>query len=107
MMDEPGLDLHEWVTRWEELEEEFADDPEEALPELARFTEELLVERGFQLDEPVTAQGEDPDVVRQFLAARQLARLVEAGRGDAEDVQTAFEGFRDIYDYVVTDRAAP
>jgi hypothetical protein len=32
---------------------------------------------------------------------------VEAGRGDAEDVQTAFESLRDIHDYVVTDRAPP
>ena len=104
---EPGLDLHEWTTRWQELEEAFAESPEGTLPELARFVEQMLVERGFQLDEPVTAEGEDPDIVRQFLAARDLARHVAAGEGEEEDVQTAFEGFRDVYDYVVGDRKPP
>jgi hypothetical protein len=104
---EPGLDLHEWETRWQELLDAFAESPEDTLPEVARFVEALLVERGYQLDEPVTVEGEDPDIARAFLAARQLARLVEAGRGHAEDVQTAFESLRDIHDYVVTDRAPP
>jgi hypothetical protein len=104
---EPGLDLHEWETRWQELEDDFADAPDETLPELVRFVEELLVERGYQLDEPVTVEGEDPDVARQFLAARELARLVESGQGTDEDVQTAFESLSEIYRYVVEDRARP
>jgi hypothetical protein len=106
-MVEPGLDLHEWQTRWEELQEEFADAPDETLPELARFVQQMLTERGFELDEPVTVEGEDPDIVRQFLDARELTSLVEAGEGNAEDVETAFESFRDIYDYLVADRAPP
>jgi hypothetical protein len=104
---EPGLDLHEWQTRWQELEDAFAEAPDETLPEIVRFVEELLVERGYQLDEPVTAEGEDPDIVRQFLAARELASLVESGQGDAEDIQTAFESLSEIYLYVVEDRAPP
>jgi hypothetical protein len=103
-MVEPGLDLHEWVTRWTELEEAFAEAPDQTLPEMARFVEQMLRERKFQLDEPVTLEGEDPDIVRQFFAARRLARLVESGVGGAEDVQAAYEGFRDIYDYIVQDR---
>lgn len=106
-MLEPGLDLHEWQTRWEELVEAFAEAPEETLPEMARFVEQMLVERNFQLDDPVTAEGQDPDIVRQFLAARALTRLAEAGQAEPEDVGTAFEGFRDIYDYIVNDRAPP
>ena len=106
-MVEPGLDLHEWQTRWQELVDAFAETPEETLPELARFVEQMLVERDYQLDEPVTVEGEDPDIVRQFFDARDLTRLVEAGKHDAEDVETAFESFRDIYDYIVEDRAPP
>jgi hypothetical protein len=102
---EPGLDLHEWQTRWAELEDAFADAPDETLPEITRFLEEMLVERGYQLDEPVTVEGED--VVGEFLLLRDLAREVEAGQGEPEDIQTAFEGFRELYEYVVEDRAAP
>jgi hypothetical protein len=35
-MSEPGLDLHEWETRWAELQELAAHSPDEALPEIVR-----------------------------------------------------------------------
>jgi hypothetical protein len=104
---EPGLDLHEWETRWAELQELAADEPAETLPDVARFVQEMLVERGFELDEPVTAEGEDPDIVRDFLAAKDIARAAEAGAADSEDVDTALENLREIYDYLVSDRAPP
>jgi hypothetical protein len=104
---EPGLDLHEWETRWAELQDEVADDPVEALAEMVRFVQQVLEERGFQLDEPVTAQGEDPDVVRDFLAAREIAAAAEEGGADPDDVATALEDLQEIYDYVVNDRAPP
>jgi hypothetical protein len=68
---------------------------------MVRFVQQLLGERGYELAEPVTVEGEDPDIVRQFLAARELARLVEAGKGNEEDVQTAFESLSEIYLYIV------
>jgi hypothetical protein len=59
------------------------------------------------LTSPVTVEGEDPDIVRQFVAARELARLVEQGEAEPEDVEIAVEGYRDIYEYLVMDRAPP
>jgi hypothetical protein len=104
-MTEPGLDLHEWETRWAELQDAVADDPSEALAEMVDVVQHVLEERGFQLDEPVTAEGEDPDVVRSFLAAREItAGSRGAGR---DDVATALENLQEIYDYVVHDRASP
>ena len=41
-MVEPGLDRHEWATRWAELPELAA---AETLPELVRFVQQLLKER--------------------------------------------------------------
>jgi len=106
-MIEPGLDLHEWETRWAELQEAVADDPVEALPEMVRFVRQLLEERGFQLDEPVTAEGEDPDVVRDFLAAHEIAVAAAGGSADRDDVATALGDLQEIYDYIVDDRAPP
>ena len=106
-MYEPGLDLHEWETRWQELQDAAADAPDEALPEIVRFVQQMLAERNFQLDEPVTAEGEDPDVVRDFLAARDLTRRAEAGTVEPEDVEVALENLREIYEYLVANRAAP
>jgi hypothetical protein len=38
-LTEPGLDLHEWQTRWQELEDAFAEAPDETIPEMVRFGE--------------------------------------------------------------------
>ena len=106
-MTEPGLDLHEWETRWSQLQEAAADDPAGALPEMGRLLEEMLTERGIQLDEAVTEEGEDPDVVRQFLAAREITRLADAGNVDPGDVGAAIEGYRTLFEQLTSERAAP
>jgi hypothetical protein len=106
-MTEPGLDLHEWESQWAQLQEDAADAPDEALPELVRLTEQMLVERGYDLDNPVVEESEDPDIVRDFLAAREIARAAETTKIDPEDVQTALDDLAEIHDYLVEDRAAP
>ena len=106
-MTEPGLDLHEWATRWSELEEAAAEDAAGALPEMDRLVGEMLAERGVQLDEVVTGEGDDPDLVRQFLAAREITRLADAGDVDPGDVGAAIEGYRALYDFLSNERAAP
>jgi hypothetical protein len=106
---EPGLDLHEWQTRWEELRELAAEEPAETLPELVRFVRGMLEnDRRFDLSNPVVAEGEDPDIVRNFLAAEDTALRIDAG-ADAEpaDVEAALDDLREIYEYLVADRAAP
>lgn len=60
-------------TRWQELQDLAADSPSQALPELVSLTEQMLVERGFDLADPIAAAGEDPDIVHDFLGARELA----------------------------------
>jgi hypothetical protein len=104
---EPGLDLHEWETRWQELQDAAADAPDEALPEIVRFVEQMLVERGFQLDEPVTAEGADRELVEDFVAARDLARRAETGGVEREDVEVALGNLREIYEQLAAGRAAP
>lgn len=106
-MTEPGLDLHEWETQWQQLQDESVDDPEQTLPELVRLVEMMLRKRGFQLDQPVTAEGHDVDVVRDFLAARELGAAAETGSADPEDVVVALEDLREIHDYLTPDRAPP
>jgi nucleoside-diphosphate-sugar epimerase len=106
-MVEPGLDLHEWATRWQELEDMAADEPAETLPEMVRFVEQMLRARNIPLDDRVTAEGDDPDITRDFLAARDVADAVAAGGADPEDLMVARDNLREIYEYLITDRAAP
>jgi hypothetical protein len=104
---EPGLDLHEWETRWQELQELAAEEPAETLPEIVRLVEQMLRERSIPLDEPVTAEGDDPDISRDFQSAREVASAVEAGSAEPDDVIVALDNLREIYTYLVSDRAAP
>jgi hypothetical protein len=106
-MTEPGLDLHEWETRWAELQELAEGAPDEALPEIVHAVEQMLRERGYDLENPVAVEGEDPDLVRDFLAAREIARAAERGEMEREDIETALEDLAEIHDFLVEQRAAP
>lgn len=106
-MTDPGLDLQEWDTRWTDLQDQAADAPEEALPEMVRLVQEMLAERGYDLENPVLEENEDPDITRGFLAAREIALAAETSKVEAEDIQTAIEDLTDVYDYLVEDRAGP
>jgi hypothetical protein len=65
---EPGLDLHEWETRWAELEQALAEDPASALVEACDAIEDLL-----SVDD-----GQD-ELVAAYAAARDTAARIERG----------------------------
>jgi hypothetical protein len=106
-MTDPGLDLHDWETRWSDLQEQAADAPDEALPEVVRLVEEMLTDRGFDFENPVVVEDESRDIVSDFLAARDIARAAETNEVEAEDIQTALDDLTEIHDYLVEDRASP
>jgi alkyl sulfatase BDS1-like metallo-beta-lactamase superfamily hydrolase len=106
-MTDPGLDLHEWETRWSDLQEQAADAPDEALPEVVRLVEEMLADRGFDFENPVVVEDESRDIVSDFLAAREIARAAETTKLDQEDIQTALDDLAEIHDYLVEERPGP
>lgn len=106
---EPGLDRHEWESEMEALEDELEDAPAEALPELGDLVERMLLERGYDLTDPVARSGEEREVVAEYVAAREISDRVEradAGVGPG-DVAAAINGFRAIYDFIVAELDAP
>jgi hypothetical protein len=107
-MLEPGLDLHEWESEWQALEPLVEDSPREALPELDRLLERMLEARGFAPSDPVAAQGDEPEILANFLAAREITRR-DASFADISpgDVAQAIEDYRLVYETLVEQRAAP
>ena len=107
-MVEPGLDRHEWETRWEELEPLVRESPLEALPELDRLVAELLEARGYAPNDPVASQGDEPEILVNFRSARELTRLWES---DADispgEVAQAIEDYRNVYESVIEQRSPP
>jgi hypothetical protein len=108
-MLEPGLDRHEWVSRWESLEEALEDSPRDVLPELDLLVGQMLEERGYAIDDPVAREGDDREVVAEFLAAREITRLAADDPDSVSpgDVAAAVNGYRSIYDYVLEERTPP
>ena len=108
-MIEPGLDRHEWESEWQALEEQLADSPAQALTDVDDLLERMLTERGYAIDDPVTREGDDREIVAEFQAAREITRLVEAGNDDVSpgDIAAAVNGYRAIFDYLISERSAP
>ena len=107
-MVEPGLDRHEWESELRALEDQLGENPAEALPELDRLLERMLEQTGYDLGDPVVRDGDEREVVVEFLAAREITQLSEKGEGDVGpgDVAAAINGYRAVFDYLVTSRSA-
>jgi hypothetical protein len=108
-MLEPGLDRHEWESRWQSLEEDLEDSPRDVLPELDELVEQMLNERGYAIDDPVVREGDDREIVAEFLAAREITRLL-ADDPDAVspgDVAAAVNGYRSLYEFLLEERSPP
>ncbi len=94
--NEPGLELHEWETRWQELEPLFEDDPGGTLPEACDFVAQTL--RESDLD-PDSTPGEPDEILSAYAAARQTATRIEAGEDvDPGDIGAAIENLRAVYE---------
>ena len=106
-MTEPGQDLHDWETRWADLQDQVAESPDEALPDVLQLVEEMLTDRGFDFENPVVVEDESRDIVSDFLAARDIARAAETNEVEAEDIQTALDDLAEIHDFLVEQRAGP
>jgi hypothetical protein len=106
-MVEPGLDRHEWESEMQALEDQLGENPAEALPELDRLLDRMLEETGYDVSDPVLREGDEREVVSEFLAAREITQLSEKDEGDVGpgDVAAAINGYRAVFDYIVASRS--
>ena len=105
---DPGLNRHEWESEWEALEDDLRTDPAPALPELDRLVTRMLAESGYELRDPVVGEGEEREIVAEYLAAHEIVQASERDSEDISpgDVASAINGYRAVYDHLVTTRAA-
>jgi len=106
-VQDPGRDRHEWESEMQALEDQLAEDPAEALPELDELIVRMLHETGYAVDDPVVREGDEREVVAEFLAAHEITEAVERGSDQISpgDVAAAINGYRAIFDYLVAERA--
>jgi hypothetical protein len=107
-MWEPGLDRHEWESEMQALEEDMREAPAEALPELDALVLRMLEETGYDIGDPVAREGDEREVVADYLAAREITQASERGSDELSlgDIAAAINGYRAVFDYIVANRSA-
>ena len=107
-MVEPGVDRHDWETEWQGLEPLVVDAPAEALPEVDRLIERMLVESGYPTTEEEASAAADPGLVAEFLEARRITNLVEAGEAvDPGEIGAAITAYRSLYELLLGEHKSP
>lgn len=94
---QPGFDLHTWESTWASIEEDAAGDPDAALSQYADLVQRILAASGYALDDPVARQGEEVEVVRTYLTARETAERAEVGVASRSDVEQAIDDLRAVF----------
>ena len=101
-MQEPGIDEHAWITRYEALEEDIRQTPAEALSELDELVAEMMEARGYPVEERAGETDIEPETIRQFTEARRVTRQLDTGDPyDPGDVASAVDNYRSLYDYLL------
>jgi hypothetical protein len=100
--------MHDWETRYQQLEDDLRDSPAEAQPELHRLIVQMLEERWIAVDDFVADDGVDPEIRATFRAAAEIAARIDSAEDvDPGDVAAAIENDRAIYEYLTTEFAPP
>jgi hypothetical protein len=106
-MYEPGLDRHEWESEMAALEDDLRTDPAEALGDLDDLIARMLDEAGYDVTDPVVREGDEREVVAEFLAAHEIREEYDRGSDDLSpgDIAAAIEGYRAIFEFLVSNRS--
>ena len=105
---EPGLDRRDWESEFQALEDDMRDSPAEALPELDALVLRMLEGTGYDLNDPVVREGDEREVVAEYLAAHEITTASERGSEELSpgDIAAAINGYRAVFDYLVSNRAS-
>jgi hypothetical protein len=107
-MDDPGEELYDWESEMASLDDEIHESPAETLPALDDLLRRMLDDAGYDLTEPVTREGEEREIVAEYLAAHEITMALDRGADDMSpgDVAAAINGYRALYDYLVENRGS-
>jgi hypothetical protein len=107
-VSDPGLDLHDWDSEWQQLEPLVRDSPAEALPELHDLVVRMLKEREILDDDLVATEGADPELLAEYVAGKDVVDKLERGEDvDPGDIASVVGGYRSLYEFLTRERSTP
>jgi len=88
---EPGIDEHQWISRWEALEEDLREAPTESLSEADDLVAEMMEARGIPLEERIAGLLQDEAAIDRVvhLAAQTLQTFFTGGGAAREHAEYA------------------
>jgi hypothetical protein len=106
-MYDPGLSRHEWESEMASLEDDIETSPAETLPELDDLLTRMLEESGYDVTDPVVREGDEREIVAEYLAAHEIRLALDRVEDDISpgDVAAAINGYRALFDYLVSTRS--
>jgi len=97
-MEEPGVDIAQWISEWEALEEDVRETPTDALSDLDDLVARMMQARGLALAERNGENAPEHEATREFSNARAVTRDVDAGEDvDPGDIAYAVNAYRELY----------
>lgn len=107
-MTEPGLDLHDWESEWQQLEPLVRDSPAETLPELHDLIVRMLQKREILDEDLVATEGSDAELLAEYVAGKDVVDRLERGEDvDPGDIASVIGGYRSLYEFLTSERPAP
>jgi hypothetical protein len=97
-MEEPGVDIAQWIAEWEALDEDVRETPTDALSDLDDLVARMMQARGLALAERDGENAPGHEETREFANARIITRQVDGGEDvDPGDIAYAVNAYRELY----------
>ena len=97
---EPATRDH-YADEWHQAQEQFVDDPAEAVGEADRLIQEVMRERGYPVEDfeqrAADVSVDHPEVVANYRAAHGISTANERGKASTEDLRTAMVHYRSLF----------
>ena len=109
---ELAVDEHErFITEWREFQALFVDNPKGAVAGADALVGRVMQARGYPMSnfeqQAADISVSHPRVVDNYRAAREIALREEKGQATTEDLRSAFQYYRSLFDELLENPAGP
>ena len=99
-----------FVSRWQGVQSEFVDDPQDSLAHADDLLGEVMTARGYPVKDfeqrAADLSVEHPIIVQHYHAAHEIALRHKDGQSTTEDLRQAMIHYRALFDELVSDRTS-
>ena len=91
-----------YASRWEDVQAEFVDSPEDAVAHADELVNEVMSERGYPMEDfeqrVADVSVDHPVVAENYRAAHRIVTAMDSGGASTEDERRAMQHFRALFD---------